>query len=116
VTLDPTLRHYRSRLQAKLGPGCVTINAALDEATVWVTRETDPLTLRRIAWTHPALVIIVIDHLDRDGRHDHTKFVDAVNAGAAAYLIDPSRALLAVDVQHVGRCRKRNRLWRRSLR
>ena len=64
---------------------------------VVVTGETDPEIIRTLRRTIP--LVFVIDRFDADGRHDHEKFVGAVNAGAAAYLLEPSLRLVAAHVR-----------------
>lgn len=108
VALDESLDGFAGHLRARLGSLIVIDDVSLRDATVWVTSDADMPALGRVRHAHPTLTIIVIANLDRGGRHDHARLVDAVNAGAAAYLIDPTPSLLAVHVRHA-RCRGRRR-------
>ena len=103
VAVDSPLQDWLHGLQTALEATRVRVVSNPDDALVWITDQTDPATLQDTLRVHPSLVIIAIGHFDRDGRHDHRRLVDALNAGAAAYLLDPSTTLLAVHIRCVGR-------------
>ena len=97
VALDSALSSLQAGLQTELGPTHVVQVGTEQRCEVLVTGETDPTIIRMLRRTIP--FVLVIDRFDAEGRHDHEKFVGAVNAGAAAYLFEPSLRLVAAHVR-----------------
>lgn len=97
VALDSDLCHLRPSLERLLGADYSVCMGYTRGLHALVTEETDPAVIRELSQRTPA--VVVIGGFSVDARHDHEALVAAVNAGAAAYLIEPSVRLIAAHVR-----------------
>jgi hypothetical protein len=108
VALDQELLHLLEPLRSKLTDDLVVARMEPLRADVYVTAERDVARIRALRRQHRELVIVVVHCSAGFPRAlHHRTLVDAVNAGASAYLVDAPAALVITHVAHVGRIRPR---------
>lgn len=102
VALDRDLHHLLEPLRSELPHDLVVARTEPADADVYVTSERDVGRIRLLRRRHRELVIVVVHCSARfPPALDHRTFVDTVNAGASACLVDAPVTLVTAHVAHL---------------